>query len=249
MLTPLCIRRKIQEIMTFGVIVFPGSNCDHDSYHVAKHVFGQEARFIWHKEETLDEDIDVVLVPGGFSYGDYLRAGAIARFSPIMQSVQKFAQNGGLVLGICNGFQVLCESGLLPGALMRNDSLRFACKNVYLRVENTDTPFTRALKPGQVLQIPVANGEGNFFADEQTVETLETNGRVVFRYCDADGNITPDANPNGSVNNIAGIVNPESNVLAMMPHPERCAEPIISGRADGALIFESLLQGSEVQAA
>jgi phosphoribosylformylglycinamidine synthase len=234
--------------MTFGVLVFPGSNCDHDAYHAAKHVFGQEARFIWHKEESLG-DVDVVIIPGGFSYGDYLRAGAIARFSPIMEAVMAFAREGGLVLGICNGFQVLCENGMLPGALMRNESLRFVCKNVHLRVENTDTPFTRALEPGQILTVPVANGEGSYFAGESTIEELEETGRVVFRYCDADGNVTKEANPNGSVNNIAGIVNAAGNVLALMPHPERCVEPLIAGgRADGALIFESLLCEASVEA-
>ena len=234
--------------MTFGVIVFPGSNCDHDAYHAAKHVFGQETRFIWHKEESLG-DVDVVIIPGGFSYGDYLRAGAIARFSPIMEAVVEFAAEGGLVWGICNGFQVLCENGMLPGALMRNESLRFVCKNVHLRVENTNTPFTRALEPGQVLKVPVANGEGSYFADQSTIEELEETGRVVFRYCDADGTITKESNPNGSVNNIAGIINPGGNVLALMPHPERCVEPLIGGgRADGALIFESLLSESAVQA-
>jgi phosphoribosylformylglycinamidine synthase len=223
----------------FGVIVFPGSNCDHDAYHVTKHVFGREARFIWHKERDLGE-VDVVIVPGGFSYGDYLRAGAIARFSPIMQDVVRFAGEGGLVIGICNGFQVLCECGLLPGVLMRNASLRFACKQVRLRTENAETPFTNALEPGQVIQVPIAHGEGNYYASADVLDRLEGNGQVVFRYCDAEGRITHEANPNGSSRNIAGIINEGGNVLGMMPHPERCSEPIL-GRADGALVFQSLV--------
>jgi len=228
--------------ITFGVVVFPGSNCDHDAYHVARHVFGQPARFIWHKETHLG-DVDVVIVPGGFSYGDYLRAGAIARFSPIMQDVVRFAGEGGLVLGICNGFQVLCESGLLPGALLRNASLRFACKWTHLRTENTDTPFTEALQPGQVIQVPIAHGEGNYFADAAVLDRLEANGQIVFRYCEPDGTVTSEANPNGSARNIAGLVNEARNVLGMMPHPERCAEEML-GSADGAFIFRSLLKHS-----
>lgn len=225
--------------MKFGVIVFPGSNCDHDAYHAAKHVFAQETRFIWHKEASLG-DVDVAVVPGGFSYGDYLRAGAIARFSPIMQDVVRFAERGGLVLGICNGFQVLCESGLLPGALIRNASLRFVCRDTYLRVENADTVFTRSASRGSVLRIPVAHGEGNYIADEDVLDRLEDNGQVVFRYCDSSGSVVPEANPNGSARNIAGIVNAQGNVLGMMPHPERCVEQIL-GNEDGAVIFESLL--------
>ncbi|QXD14078.1 phosphoribosylformylglycinamidine synthase subunit PurQ [Rhodocaloribacter litoris] len=226
--------------VSFGVIVFPGSNCDHDAYHVARHVMGQEARFIWHKEPRVG-DVDVVIVPGGFSYGDYLRAGAIARFSPVMKDVVRFARDGGLVIGICNGFQILCESGLLPGALMRNASLRFACKDVHLRVEQAETPFTNALTPGQVVRIPIAHGEGNYYASEEVLDRLEANGQVVFRYCDAGGNVTPEANPNGSARNIAGIVNERRNVLGMMPHPERCAEAIL-GNEDGALLFRSLVR-------
>ncbi len=226
--------------LRFGIIVFPGSNCDHDAYHVAKHVFGQQARFIWHKETHLG-DVDVVLVPGGFSYGDYLRAGAIARFSPIMRDVVRFAEEGGLVMGICNGFQVLCESGLLPGALLRNASLRFACRWTHLRTEATETPFTGALHEGQVLRIPIAHGEGNYFAEDAVLDRLEANGQVVFRYCDAAGNVTPEANPNGSARNIAGIVNAGRNVLGMMPHPERCAEAVL-GSADGAYVFRSLVE-------
>jgi phosphoribosylformylglycinamidine synthase len=225
--------------ISFGVIVFPGSNCDHDAYHVAKHVLGQEARFIWHKETYLG-DVDVVIVPGGFSYSDYLRSGAIARFSPIMEDVVRFANEGGLVIGICNGFQVLCESGLLPGALLRNESLRFACQWTNLRTEATDTPFTNALQEGQVIQVPIAHGEGNYFAEEAILDRLEANNQIVFRYSDAEGAITPEANPNGASRNIAGIVNEGRNVLGMMPHPERCAESVL-GSDDGVLLFRSIV--------
>lgn len=225
--------------LKFGVVVFPGSNCDHDAYHAAKHVFKQDARFIWHKDSSLG-DVDVVIVPGGFSYGDYLRAGAIARFSPLMKDVVRFANDGGLVLGICNGFQVLCECGLLPGALMRNEHLRFSCRHTWLRTESTQTPFTSALEIGQVLEIPVAHGEGNYYASDDVLDRLEANDQVVFRYCSPTGDVVREANPNGSARNIAGIVNAHRNVLGMMPHPERCAEPLL-GRADGALIFQSIL--------
>ncbi len=226
--------------LTFGVIVFPGSNCDHDAYHVARHVLGEEARFIWHKEAHLG-DVDVVIVPGGFSYGDYLRAGAIARFSPIMQDVVRFAGEGGLVLGICNGFQILCESGLLPGALMRNASLRFACRPVHLRVENAATPFTNTLTPGQVITLPIAHGEGNYYAATDVLDGLEANGQVVFRYCDAAGCVTPGASPNGSARGIAGIVNEQGNVLGMMPHPERSAESVL-GSDDGLAVFRAMVR-------
>lgn len=226
----------------FAILVFPGSNCDHDAYHATKHVFGQDAGFVWHKEETIG-DVDAVIVPGGFSYGDYLRAGAIARFSPVMKDVIRFAGEGGLVLGVCNGFQVLCEAGLLPGALMRNASLRFACKEVYLRVDNSATPFTIEAETGQVLNIPIAHGEGNYTADETTLDELEADNRIVFRYCDASGNVTRESNPNGSARNIAGIINAEGNVMGMMPHPERCVEAILGdGSEDGAVIFRSLMQ-------
>ena len=204
-----------------AVLVFPGSNCDHDVYHAAKHVFGQDARFVWHKEGSVG-DADLVVVPGGFSYGDYLRAGAIARFSPVMRDVVRFAGSGGLVLGVCNGFQVLCEAGLLPGALVRNASLRFACRDARLRVENARTPFTSGLEEGEVLTVPVAHGEGNYTADEETLDELEAEGRVVFRYVDERGEAAPAASPNGSVRNIAGVVSAPGNVLGMMPHPERC---------------------------
>jgi phosphoribosylformylglycinamidine synthase len=223
----------------FGVVVFPGSNCDHDAYHAAKHVFEQEARFIWHEEESVG-DVDVVIVPGGFSYGDYLRSGAIARFSPIMQDVVRFAEEGGLVFGICNGFQILCEAGLLPGTLMRNESLRFISKPTTLRVENADTPYTSALREGQVVTFPIAHGEGRYFADDAVLDRLEANDQVVFRYSTADGELTPDANPNGSTRNIAGIVNESSNVCGLMPHPERCVEALIGGD-DGRFVFQSLV--------
>ena len=231
-----------------AVLVFPGSNCDHDVYHATKHVLGQDARFVWHKEGSVG-DADLVVVPGGFSYGDYLRAGAIARFSPIMKDVVRFAGTGGLVLGVCNGFQVLCEAGLLPGALMRNASLRFACKDARLRVESTATPFTADLTKGEVLTVPVAHGEGNYTADDDTLDCLEDEDRVVFRYVDAAGEATPEASPNGSARNIAGVRNAHGNVLGMMPHPERCVEGVL-GNADGARIFRSALAhlGAEVAA-
>ncbi|MYJ55275.1 MAG: phosphoribosylformylglycinamidine synthase subunit PurQ [Rhodothermaceae bacterium] len=226
--------------MRVGVIVFPGSNCDHDAYHVARHVFGLETTFIWHKERELPP-VDLVIVPGGFSYGYYLRAGAVARFSLIMDSVVRFAEHGGLVLGICNGFQVLCECGLLPGALLRNASVRFACTWVHLRIDNTDVPYTRNAELGQVLRIPIAHGEGNYYAEASELVELERNGQVVFRYTTPAGEVTPDSNPNGSANNIAGIVNRAGNVLGMMPHPERAAEEALGSR-DGAMLFRSLLQ-------
>lgn len=224
----------------FGVIVFPGSNCDHDAYHVTKHVFGQDARFIWHKESDLG-DVDFLIVPGGFSYGDYLRSGAIARFSPIMKDVVRFANAGGPVLGICNGFQILCESGLLPGALMRNESLRFACKDVLLRTENASSLFTSDLAPGEIIRVPIAHGEGNYFASKLVLDRLEGEGRVAFKYCDAAGAITAAANPNGASRGIAGILNESGNVLGMMPHPERASEAIL-GRTDGAKIFSSIVK-------
>lgn len=235
-----------------AVLVFPGSNCDHDAYHAAKHVFGQDARFVWHKEESVG-DADLVIVPGGFSYGDYLRAGAIARFSPVMKDVVRFANDGGLVMGVCNGFQVLCEAGLLPGALVRNASLRFACKDVTLRVETAETPFTNQATEGDVLQIPVAHGEGNYMAEKEVLDALEGENRVVFRYCTAAGEVTEAATPNGSARGIAGIVNESRNVLGMMPHPERCVEALVGrttrgGSADGAVVFRSVFAhlGAEV---
>lgn len=225
--------------MKFGVVTFPGSNCDYDAYAAVRHVLGEEVNFLWHKSTDLMAS-DIVILPGGFAYGDYLRAGAIARFSPIMEQVISFANSGGLVIGICNGFQVLTESGLLPGALMRNEHLRFSCKQVYLRVEHTSSPFTRACMRGEVLQIPIAHGEGNYYNFEGDIKKLEDNGQVLFRYCDRSGALTPGANPNGSVHGIAGITNAEGNVLGMMPHPERAVEPIL-GSADGLKIFESIM--------
>ena len=225
--------------MNFVVLQFPASNCDQDAIHALRDVLGHSARYVWHKDTSLG-DADAVVVPGGFSYGDYLRCGAIARFSPVMQAVQQFAANGGLVLGICNGFQVLCEAGLLPGVLMRNASLRFVCRDVHLRVEQTDTPFTSSYDKDQVIRIPVAHGEGNYFADWATLDALEADGRVVFRYVDAAGEVTAAANPNGAQRNIAGICDGRRRVLGMMPHPERLFEPMLGG-SDGRGLFESLL--------
>ena len=225
--------------MKTGIVVFPGTWSDGDCHHALGEVLGQQAEYVWHRDDDL-AGFDAIVLPGGFSYGDYLRCGAVARFSPVMASVERFAADGGLVIGICNGFQVLCEAGLLPGALMRNDHLEFRCQWVDLRIENANTPFTRGLDEGQVLQIPISHGEGNFQADAETVDELETSGRVVFRYCTPDGEALPEANPNGSVNNIAGIVNEAGNVLGMMPHPERAVEALTGGE-DGALIFRSMI--------
>jgi phosphoribosylformylglycinamidine synthase I len=225
--------------MNIGVVVFPGSNCDHDCEHVFKHVLGQDVTRVWHKETSL-AGLDAVILPGGFSYGDYLRTGAIAQFSPVMGAVRKFADEGGPVLGICNGFQILLEAGLLPGAMLRNKSLHFICKDVYVRVENAATPFTGLCRPGQVLRIPIAHADGNYYTDPVTLAGLQANAQVVFRYCDQDGNVTPEANPNGSLDNIAGIRNAQGNVLGMMPHPERSAEKAL-GNEDGRLIFLSML--------
>jgi phosphoribosylformylglycinamidine synthase subunit PurQ / glutaminase len=226
--------------MKFGVLVFPGSNCDHDTYHVLAEIAHQPVTYLWHDSPSL-ENCDAILVPGGFAYGDYLRTGAIARFSPVMQSVKKFAAGGGLVLGICNGFQILCEAGLLPGALMRNAGLKYICRQVHLRTESTNTPFTQNLKKGQVLQIPIGHMEGNYFCDQETLRTLETEDRIVFRYSTPGGEITSEANPNGSLSNIAGILNEGRNVLGMMPHPDRSSEGIL-GSSDGYHIFASLVQ-------
>ncbi len=225
--------------MKFGVLVFPGSNCDHDSYNVIAEIARQPVTFLWHDSAGL-EDCDAILVPGGFAYGDYLRTGAIARFSPVMQSVKKFADAGGLVLGICNGFQILCEAGLLPGALMRNAGLKYICKQVYLRTETTDSPFTQTLTRGQVVKIPIGHMEGNYFCDAETLAVLKADDRIVFRYSQADGAITAAANPNGSLENIAGILNEGRNVLGMMPHPDRSSEQLL-GSADGFHIFESMV--------
>ncbi len=223
--------------MRVAVVTFPGSNCDYDLYKAVQQV-GGDVSFVWHRERGLD-DYDAVLLPGGFSYGDYLRAGAIARMSPVMEDVVAFANAGGPVLGICNGFQILCEAGLLPGALVRNASLRFVSKAVHLRVEQTGTLFTADYTPGQVLEVPIAHGEGNYVADEPTLECLEAEGRVVFRYVDAEGDPTAEANPNGSWHNIAGIANEPGNVLGMMPHPERAMEELL-GSTDGVALFTSL---------
>jgi phosphoribosylformylglycinamidine synthase len=225
--------------MKFGVLVFPGSNCDHDTYNVVATLAHQPATFLWHDSPSL-ENCDAILVPGGFAYGDYLRTGAIARFSPVMQSVRKFAADGGLVLGICNGFQILCEAGLLPGALMRNAGLKYICKQVYLRTETSESPFTQTLTKGQVLKIPIGHMEGNYFCDESTLAELKSQDRIVFRYATPDGFVTREANPNGSLENIAGILNEGRNVLGMMPHPDRSSEAIL-GSSDGFRIFESVV--------
>ncbi len=224
--------------MKFGVIIFPGSNCDQDSYHAAVAATGEQAVFLWHESHNL-ENCDAIIVPGGFAYGDYLRTGAIARFAPIMQEVGRFAAAGGLVIGICNGFQILCEAGMLPGALMRNAGLKYVCKQVYVRVENPDTPFTHGCRKGEVLQIPIGHMEGNYYCDPEILRKLKQQDRIVFRYCTPDGRITSEANPNGSLENIAGICNEGRNVLGMMPHPDRCSESLL-GSADGARIFASM---------
>ena len=231
--------------MNVGVIVFPGSNCDHDCRHVFQTVLGQSVQMIWHKETSL-KGIDAVILPGGFSYGDYLRTGAIARFSPVMGAVKAFAKDGGAVIGICNGFQILLEAGLLPGAMLRNKSLHFICKDVHVKVENAATAFTEACASGQVLKIPVAHADGNYYTDPVTLAAMQANAQIVMRYCTPEGKVTPEANPNGSLDNIAGIINPEGNVLGMMPHPERCAEEIL-GNQDGKLIFQSLLKAMKVK--
>jgi phosphoribosylformylglycinamidine synthase I len=225
--------------MKFGVLVFPGSNCDHDAYHVVREIAQQPVAFLWHESESL-ENCDAILVPGGFAYGDYLRTGAIARFSPVMQSVKRFAAGGGLVLGICNGFQILCESGLLPGALLRNAGLRYICKQVYLRTETTHSPFTQALTRGQVLKIPIGHMEGNYFCEPDTLTELERGDRIAFRYSTQTGEISSAANPNGSLSSIAGVLNEGHNVLGMMPHPDRSSETIL-GSSDGFLLFASMV--------
>ncbi len=226
--------------MKFGVVVFPGSNCDHDTYNVIAEVARQPVVFLWHDSEDL-QGVDAVLVPGGFAYGDYLRTGAIARFSPVMQAVKRFAAGGGPVLGICNGFQILTESGLLPGALMRNAGLRYICKQVHLKVETTNSPFTNQLTKGAVLRVPIGHMEGNYFCEREDLKKLESEDRIVFRYSTPSGEITPEANPNGSLSNIAGILNEGRNVLGMMPHPDRSSEALL-GSADGRAIFTSMLE-------
>jgi phosphoribosylformylglycinamidine synthase len=225
--------------MKFAVIVFPGSNCDHDAYYAAKHVLGQSAEFVWHKDADL-RGADVVILPGGFSHGDYLRTGAVARFSPVMAAVKAFAATGAPVLGICNGFQILLEAGMLPGAMLRNRGLKFRCEYVHLRVEQTDTPFTIACRPNQILRLPIAHGEGNYFAGPDDLRRLEQNRQVVFRYVDATGAATDEANPNGSLQSIAGICSERRNVVGLMPHPERACERSL-GSADGLVVLESVV--------
>lgn len=227
-----------------GVIIFPGSNCDHDAYHAMKHVMNAETIFLWHKETEL-KDFDLVIVPGGFSYGDYLRSGAIARFSPIMEAVQAYVDKGYPVLGICNGFQILLEAGLLPGAMLHNEKLRFVCKNIHIRVESTRSLFTSGMRKGTVLTIPVSHGEGNYFIDDEGLADLEEHKQIAFRYCDENGNLTKEANFNGSVSSIAGITNKKGNVLGMMPHPERAMEQIL-GSIDGIIFFESVFHALEL---
>lgn len=231
--------------MKWAVIVFPGSNCDNDCYYILKDILGQDVSYKWHKDTSLS-GIDCVILPGGFSYGDYLRSGAIARFSPIMNEVIRFANNGGMVIGICNGFQILLEAGLLPGAMLRNKDLRFICKDVCLRVENNETAFTNETKKGQVLKIPIAHAEGNYFVENETLDKLQKNNQIIFRYCTPEGDDIPVANPNGAIDNIAGICNENGNVLGMMPHPERVIEHVLGG-VDGRLIFESIINSLDIR--
>ncbi len=229
----------------FGVVVFPGSNCDYDAYYAVKKIFGLEVNFLWHKDDDLQKS-DVIILPGGFSYGDYLRTGSIARFSPIMKLVIDFATGGGIVIGICNGFQILLEAGLLPGVMLKNKSLQFVCKDVYLSVANSNSIFTKDIPVGKVLKIPIAHGEGNYFADEKTIKELSENKQIVFQYSSSVGEINKNENPNGSVLNIAGIVNKKGNVLGMMPHPERCCDPLL-GKTDGAFIFNSIINNFTIE--
>ncbi len=226
--------------MRFGVVVFPGSNCDYDCYWVVKHLLGKEVDFIWHKEKNLT-GYDCLILPGGFSYGDYLRTGAIARFSPVMSSVEAYAREGGLVIGICNGFQILLEAGLLPGAMIRNKNLQFVCKFIHIRVENPQTPYTNLCRRGQFLKIPIAHIEGNYYADRKILQELRKNNQIIFRYCSKDGTVSEPFNPNGSKEAIAGICNKDGNILGMMPHPERASEHLL-GSEDGRLIFESVIK-------
>ncbi|MCH8281261.1 MAG: phosphoribosylformylglycinamidine synthase subunit PurQ [Chloroflexi bacterium] len=225
--------------MRFGIVVFPGTWSETDCYYVVKDVLGQDADYVWHRQDNL-AGYDCVILPGGFSYGDYLRPGAMARVSPVMDAVRRFAQDGGLVIGICNGFQILCEAQLLPGILLRNNHLEYRCQWTNLRTEQVDSPFTRRCQPGQVLQVPVSHGEGNYFAEPDTLQDLEARGQVLFRYCEPTGAVTDESNPNGAANNIAGIVNQQGNVLGLMPHPERCCEPVLGG-TDGNFIFQSII--------
>jgi phosphoribosylformylglycinamidine synthase len=225
--------------MKFAIVVFPGSNCDHDAYYAVRYVLGESAEFVWHKDADL-KGAEAIILPGGFAHGDYLRTGAMARFSPVMREVEAFARRGGPVLGICNGFQVLLEAGLLPGAMLRNRALKFLCQHVNVRVERTDTPFTALCRPGQVLRMPIAHGEGNYFAEPEVLAALEANGQVVFRYTDAEGTLTDEANPNGSASAIAGICSEDRNVVGLMPHPERACEPLL-GSSDGLVLLESVV--------
>jgi phosphoribosylformylglycinamidine synthase subunit PurQ / glutaminase len=229
--------------MKCGIVVFPGSNCDHDCYHILKYILNQETHWLWHKEEASLESFDLVVLPGGFSYGDYLRPGAIASFSPIMNSVIRFAKAGGKVLGICNGFQVLLESGLLPGTMIQNQSRKFICKNVPIRVETLDTPFTQNCEENQVLEIPIAHHQGSYYIDPFSLSQLEGNGQILFRYCDTKGQVLEKSNPNGSVGSVAGVTNEQKNVMGMMPHPERCADPKLTG-SEGQIIFQSLISNA-----
>ena len=226
--------------MKFGVVVFPGSNCDYDCYYVVRNLLGEEVDFVWHKETGV-EDFDCIILPGGFSYGDYLRTGAIARFSPIMRAISNFAGRGGLVIGICNGFQILLESNLLPGAMMKNKNLRFICKFVNIRVENNLTPFTNLCQIGQILKVPIAHIDGSYYADDEIIRSLKENNQIIFRYCSEEGKLPQESNPNGSKDFIAGICNRQGNVLGLMPHPERASESIL-GSEDGRLIFESAVR-------
>jgi phosphoribosylformylglycinamidine synthase len=225
--------------MKFGVVIFPGSNCDQDMIYVLKNIMGQEVVELWHKDTDL-QGVDAVVLPGGFSYGDYLRSGAIARFSPIMTKVIEFAGKGGYVFGVCNGFQILCEAGLLPGALLHNDERKFICKNVFIKAQTKDTLLTQAVPQDKALKIPIAHGEGKYFADEETLKKMNANGQILFRYCDENGTISAEANPNGATENIAGVCNAGKNVFGMMPHPERAADPEL-GNTDGKFLFKSLL--------
>jgi len=225
--------------MKFGVVIFPGSNCDHDMIYVLKKIMGQEVVELWHKDQSLQK-CDMIVLPGGFSYGDYLRSGAIARFSPIMGKIIEFADKGGYVFGVCNGFQIACEAGLLPGALLRNTELKFSCKNVFIKAQNNDTLITSGIPKEKALRIPIAHGEGNYFNDAESLKKMNENGQILFRYCDEKGNITPESNPNGSIENIAGVCNAGKNVFGMMPHPERASDPEL-GNTDGKLLFESIL--------
>ena len=225
--------------MKFGVVIFPGSNCDQDMIYVLRNVMNQDVVELWHKDQSLQK-CDMVILPGGFSYGDYLRSGAIARFSPIMEKVQEFADKGGYVFGVCNGFQIACEAGLLPGALLHNTERKFICKNVFIKAENTDTLVTSAIPKDKALKIPIAHGEGNYFNDAESLKKMNANGQILFRYCDEKGNITPEANPNGSIENIAGVCNAGKNVFGMMPHPERASD-LELGNTDGKFLFESIL--------